>query len=576
MLKKKTFTSKLIIIFVTTVLVPLVLLSLLSYYLSKRSLHEKTNDYLQNLASVIMSKVDDSVVGLEDISFYISGNSVIKKSLDEEQSADQDRISRYKNYESTKKILSYYTILRDEILSIYVQSDQGMVYSYSKTRKTIDFDKMLGDSELIESRWMVEGQGLFLVRRLNDYQVTIEVKPSVFYNIIKEIDYSGSGAVYLINDSKEIIAGKDLEAVGSEIPDEYLIVLKGQPGIYHNIGVGGQSCSVYVSDQISNGWRLVLAVPTSYYMSDILTLRNQTLIILTAAVLIAAGLIILLSRSITKPIKMLSRAMEEVGQGNLETTYTVDSEDEIGALSNTFNQMVEDMRTLINREYEQKVMKQSAEMKSLQMQINPHFLYNTLDTINWMARIQGIDDIGNMTSALGSLMRYSLSRKEFVTLSEELENLKNYVEIQNVRYGDKMTVLFDVAPGLMDYYIPKLLIQPILENAIVHGVEDKLEDSTITVTIGQEGAEELRIIVEDDGVGMTQEAIEKILSNSGREKRNHTSIGVNNVNRRIQMIFGREYGLIVQSELGAGTKITLRMKPLITPEDIKDIKNFNI
>ena len=260
--------------------------------------------------------------------------------------------------------------------------------------------------------------------------------------------------------------------------------------------------------------------------------------------------------------------MENVGKGNFDVSINVEAEDEIGLLGRTFNQMVKDMRRLIDNVYEQQRMRQEAEMKSLQMQINPHFLYNTLDTINWMGRMKGVDEVGEMTSALGNLMRYSLNRKDFVTIGEELKNLQDYIGIQNVRYGDRMTIRFNIQNGVQSCYIPKLLIQPILENAIVHGVEDKLEPGNIEIRIYYEG-DDLYVVVEDDGVGMTQEAIEILISEDLSPKYGHTSIGVNNVNRRIQSVFGRDYGLMIQSQLGAGTTITLHMKVLEMMPDIQ-------
>ncbi|MFI3215140.1 MAG: histidine kinase, partial [Eubacteriales bacterium] len=306
---------------------------------------------------------------------------------------------------------------------------------------------------------------------------------------------------------------------------------------------------------------------TKYYINDIIRVQQQTIIMLICSSIIIVLLIIYTANQVTRPIKKLSQAMMEIGQGNLDVSCTVETEDEIGILSQSFNQMVEDMKHLIKSEFEQKVMSQGAEMKSLQMQINPHFLYNTLDTINWMARMQGLDDVGDITSSLGELMRYSLSKNEFVSCKEEIENLRNYVSIQDVRYGDKMSVVFELEEGVGYYYIPKLLIQPILENAIVHGVEEKLEESIITVRIFTKG-EELFVIVEDDGVGMDQQAIESLLYDHVQVKQGHTSIGVKNVNRRIKMVFGEECGIQIQSVLGAGTKITLRMKKLKEPIDM--------
>ena len=304
---------------------------------------------------------------------------------------------------------------------------------------------------------------------------------------------------------------------------------------------------------------MVLAIPRDYYMRDITKLKNVIIPITLMTAFLTALLSILVSRGITRPIRFLSGAMENFGQGNFDINCQVDSEDEIGRLSHTFNQMVMDMNSLVNTVYEQKVMKQEAQMKSLQMQINPHFLYNTLDTINWMARIRHVDEIGDMVAALSNMMRYSLEKKSFVRLGEEVKSLKDYIAIQNYRYRDKMVAEIEIDESLMSLYIPRLLIQPILENAIVHGIEEKLDKGHILVAARRED-EDLYIQIMDDGVGMTEETMSHILREDySMKKSGHTSIGVVNVNRRIQMIYGKDYGLLVQSVLGAGTKITIHI-----------------
>ena len=328
---------------------------------------------------------------------------------------------------------------------------------------------------------------------------------------------------------------------------------------YNNVRVGNTYYSVYNSGAISNGWYMVLAIPRDYYMRDISKLKNVIIPITLTTAFLTALLSILVSRGITSPIRFLSGAMENFGQGNFDINCQVDSEDEIGRLSHTFNQMVMDMNSLVNTVYEQKVMKQEAQMKSLQMQINPHFLYNTLDTINWMARIRHVDEIGDMVAALSNMMRYSLEKKSFVRLGEEVKSLKDYIAIQNYRYRDKMVAEIEIDESLMSLYIPRLLIQPILENAIVHGIEEKLDKGHILVAARRED-EDLYIQIMDDGVGMTEETMSHILREDySIKKSGHTSIGVVNVNRRIQMIYGKDYGLLVQSVLGAGTKITIHI-----------------
>lgn len=562
--RKLSFASKLLSLFLITILVPMVLVMILIYHISKNTLEDKTNDYLKNIGNVTISKLEDSIKYVEDTGFFVAGNTTIQEMLIAELSGELSNAESYLSYNQVRDALEMHSVVKQEIQSIYLEAQSGRRYNFSKNANYFDFYTIGNDVE--ENSWILKDKALYYYRNISTYlgkeqlgRMAIQVDPEVFYHIIKDIDYSSSGEVYLLNQQREIVAGGTTYEMGQRLGQDFDALSIDKNIIYQGVLVNGESNTVYISQEISNGWRLLLSIPTQYYVNDIMELQSQIFFVIVSSAILIVLVIIYISKQVTRPILTLSKAMEEVGKGNLDVNCVIESGDEIGVLSQSFNQMVKDMKLLINSEYEQKVMKQGAEMKSLQMQINPHFLYNTLDTINWMARIHSLDDIGDITSSLGELMRYSLSKDEFVTIYEEVENLKNYVAIQDVRYGDKMTVEFQIANDVLECMIPKLLVQPILENAIIHGVEDKIEESIIIVSIFRQN-QDLYVIVEDDGVGMNQEAIERILDENSKIQGEHTSIGVKNVNQRIKMVFGNECGMQIQSVLGDGTKITLRMK----------------
>ncbi len=619
-----SFSRKLILIYLVVILVSILGSSALSYAFSARTMRERTYDYLKNLASVTMSKVELSVENVENTAFYISGNENMQNLL--YQSYDEtDRISRYRQYDEVCNLLSYYVFLSQEISSIYINATDGQSYSYTK------FNRVSPDEELWneEREWICTDGHVYLRRAMYRFEdqsllgmMLIDVQPSTFYEIVKGISYDAGSIVYVIDQEGCIVSGQNTEMTGQRLSDVLLETVDSD-GDYdagnqdgsgtendeklESVSLDGSRYALYTGCEIENGWKLVLAIPESYFMSDIQRLQVYMTVLLAVTCLLAVGLVVVVGKGITRPITSLCEAMKRFGQGDFDVSCETEGEDEIAVLTKSFNQMVADIRTLIDEAYEQERMQQEIEMKSLQMQINPHFLYNTLDTINWIARMNGVDQIGDLTYSLGSLMRYSLSKKDFATIDEELKNLKDYVEIQNVRYGDRMTVSYEVDPELLDTYIPKLLLQPILENAIIHGVEDKIEPAQIQICVYHE-EENLYMIVEDDGVGMSQEAIERLLDlhpaesgresmqraavdsadgcRAGNEARNslslgtskdssgtHTSIGVNNVNRRIQKVFGSSCGVLIQSQLGAGTKVTLRMKILRQAPDIR--MNYN-
>ncbi len=563
--RKWGFQSKLLFIFLTMILTPVILLSFFEFYYSKKMLADKTNDYLKNLAAVTLSKIDSTVSDIENVAFYINGNNTIQASLKAEEQVVGNRVAYYELHSDIRQILASYVLLRQEINAICIHSESGREYTYTKTRNgpSLDITRYIRDEK---QYWAVDKNHIVLMKKLYAFPtqsllgyIALDVNAKSLYDIIADIDLTKSGRIFLVNEEGRILATESETLSGELLDEPYRNFLGENEAFYNNVRVGNTYYSVYNSGAISNGWYMVLAIPRDYYMRDITKLKNVIIPITLMTAFLTALLSILVSRGITRPIRFLSGAMENFGQGNFDINCQVDSEDEIGRLSHTFNQMVMDMNSLVNTVYEQKVMKQEAQMKSLQMQINPHFLYNTLDTINWMARIRHVDEIGDMVAALSNMMRYSLEKKSFVRLGEEVKSLKDYIAIQNYRYRDKMVAEIEIDESLMSLYIPRLLIQPILENAIVHGIEEKLDKGHILVAARRED-EDLYIQIMDDGVGMTEETMSHILREDySMKKSGHTSIGVVNVNRRIQMIYGKDYGLLVQSVLGAGTKITIHI-----------------
>ena len=574
--RKLNFHSKLMFLFLTLILVPVIFLSFFEFSYARRILADKTNDYLKNLASVTLSKIESTVTAMENVAFYINGNDTIQSSLKSEQELADDRLAYYRLHSNIREILSSYALLRQEINAISIRSDSDREYTYTKIRSgtPLDIREYIRDEN---QYWEVKNGHIVLMKKLYGFPskkslgyVALDVNEKSLYDIISDIDLSQTGNVFLVNEEGRILAASSKELSGELLKEPYISCFGEKEAFYRDVKIGDQNYSIYNSAAISNGWHMMLAIPRDYYLRDVKKLKNIVILVTIITACMAALISALVSRNMTKPLRELTRAMENFGQGDFNINCEVNSEDEFGRLSHTFNQMVNDMNSLVSTVYEQKVMKQEAQMKSLQMQINPHFLYNTLDTINWMARIRHADDIGDMVAALGNMMRYSLEKKSFVRIREEVKNLEDYLAIQNYRYQDKMEAAIKIDESLMDLYIPRLLIQPILENAIVHGIEEKLDKGHIVIAAWLEG-DDLYIQVEDDGVGMTEEVISQILSEDySMKKRGHTSIGVVNVNRRIQMIYGKDYGLLIQSVLGAGTRMTIHIPAVLKEQsDIK-------
>lgn len=287
---------------------------------------------------------------------------------------------------------------------------------------------------------------------------------------------------------------------------------------------------------------------TKYVMVGIFLLLNGLVLLMA----------IVFSSKLTKPIEQLVLAMKNVQQGNLSITNVLkpaESKDEVGILTNHFILMINRINRLIKENYEKQLLIKDTEFKALQAQINPHFLYNTLETINWQAKINGQKDISSMVESLGYLMRNAMKMKnDVVPLEEELFIVSHYIRIQKYRFGDRLVFREVISPETKKCYIPKFMIQPLVENAVHYALERMMETCKISVHAFLRN-NILHIIVEDNGPGMEEELLEKVLKQEGKTKGN--GIGLSNIDARIKLLYGDEFGLTIQSKSGMGTKVCL-------------------
>ena len=279
---------------------------------------------------------------------------------------------------------------------------------------------------------------------------------------------------------------------------------------------------------------------------------------LSVLVLLAALLTSrLLSRLLGRPLRDLASAMGKFETDADHFTYQpVTGTREVRELSDSFGHMVLRIQRLMSTVRQEEVNLRKTELKALQAQINPHFLYNTLDSIAWMCEQGRSGDAVRMVHALARLFRISISKgHELIPISREIEHAQNYLEIQQYRYKNQFTYTFDVDPECLDYYCNKITLQPIIENAIIHGLDLLVEEGRINVRVQQEG-DGILFCVEDNGVGMSPEQAAAILNEDSHDR---TGIGIKNVNDRLKIYFGGQYGLRVVSELDVGTRVEIRM-----------------
>lgn len=324
-----------------------------------------------------------------------------------------------------------------------------------------------------------------------------------------------------------------------------------------------QGGSYQIRSELSpyTGWRTVGV----FSMDEVMSSVNTIVYILFTCVIISLVLVVIVSfkfsRTLTNPIFKLKRLMKQAESGDLTVRFNFQHNDEIGELGQSFNHMIARIDQLIQMVYVEQENKRTAEMKSLQEQIKPHFLYNTLDTISWMARDYDAEDIVRLVDALTNMFRIGLSHgKDIITVKEEITHVSNYLYIQKIRYKDKLNYVIHVDESLYAIEVPKLILQPLVENAIYHGVKAKRGGGTITITGVPEG-ENLVFTVQDNGAGMPQEKVEEL--NRRMSERSvldeQKSFGLFYIRERIQLCYGTGYGVHVESALGEGTRVTITL-----------------
>ena len=304
-------------------------------------------------------------------------------------------------------------------------------------------------------------------------------------------------------------------------------------------------------------------IPMSFLQKTARGLQKTTIMLILASLMLCIFLADILAKGIAGPIKRTSKVMQQFAEGDFSVRLPEGRRDEIGAMNSVFNQTIEKIEQLIKQVVEMETVNKDIEFQALQAQINPHFLYNVLDTINWMARKKGEDNICRMVTSISSLMRASISNKRsMVYIREEIKYVQDYLYIQETRYGDKFTSYIEVDERLNELEIPKMTIQTLVENAVVHGVENATWDCFLYVS-GEITDGMAVFTVKDDGVGMSQEQLEKLMGTEEEPdheaERTHTHLGVYAVRKRLDYVYQNKARMSITSEPGKGTQVILEI-----------------
>ncbi|WP_287714252.1 cache domain-containing sensor histidine kinase [Blautia sp.] len=555
--------KKMLLVFAVLITITGAGISVFSAAVFKQGYGKISKVYLQDITQQTTNNLENMIQTIEDINIQILSSSVIQEQLEIVNGQEMELYSIRNISKIVERELETNALFSSDVVSLSVFSKSGLEFSVKKItgRGT---DLAFSEREIYAANgttlWGLVGpdDDICIAKAILDLTT---MRPIGYINIVYEREYFGdivrdnsteySGACYVVDRDGVITVTNHERYLGDEFPVEIEKLSESETWRYDILN--GTNSFYYVGNEMPNGWTLVEAVSVKEFYKNTYRVIGLTGIFLLGILILSFISVNMATKHIAKPTQDLLESMKLFGMGNLSHRVEVKTTDEIGQIGSEYNRMAENIETLIEKVYKMEITQKQAEIDFLCMQINPHFLYNTLDTISWMAIMQGNLDISEMTISLADLLRAMIQKDRFVTVEDEMKTVKDYLLIQGQRFGDKISVIYDIDEQAYPCRIPNFILQPLIENAIIHGLEPKLEKGTLRVQIKLEN-EAVAFCIADNGVGMSREEIQALYEKCEMNDTNQ-NIGLKNVYRRLILCYGETSRLHIESEKHRGTKI---------------------
>ena len=584
-LRDTSIRHKLLLSYIVLISFPLVFLVTISWRKISHGLRE-------NMYGIVLNAIEQSASFLEYKLEYITNIAdLIMLDSNLQQILTRDYGTYHKDYMQQSvdahSLYDYFKSFEDnnDIFMVRLYVRDGLTYSnvppYFLNMKTAAenawFQEVLTPGRKYEwfpSSYFSPGanpnkeQVVALLRRVidqNNYRNTVgvlrvDIRENTLTDIIKKANITDLGLTYLQNSRGELITSFGNPALIQLARQNRFLDRDSTEKEWKVVRIDHQQFLTVYQTIDRTDWKLVTLIPYSAILNVGREIRNFMWIIMSVAVIIAYFTAFYLSHLGVSQISALGAMMNKVRDGDLKVELPVKSNDEIGQLTKNFNYMVKQMAVMIEEKFIMGKKMKNLELKALQAQINPHFLYNSLDMINWTAVINGIPEIETMVQALAKFYKISLSKgREFIFIREEIEHVLAYITIQNLRFDNQIKLHLQIDEDIYDYKIIKIVLQPIVENAILHGIlKKKKKKGTITIT-GRLDHDQIILTVTDDGIGMDEVKLKNLLA-AGNNSRGY---GLKNINSRLKLNYGPQYGLAFNSKPGKGTTVTVTLPAML-------------
>ncbi|WP_180272729.1 sensor histidine kinase [Konateibacter massiliensis] len=571
--------TKFLIIFLLISNIPILIITSYTYNKYTELIHAQTTQVSENVFNNAKEFANSSIANINHIaeifSFYSGSNDTIIEDLKKYAKSDDDYTpyDLFQSNNNLKFICQNLIYSSSYINGIFVFTPSGAILGYGYGGG-IDIrpDYLPFDDEWYQNTVALKGKTY--VDGVTKKDFLLRGEPSISFSRALYDVYTHEFLGVLFIDCSEGVF--DLSSVNT-LPSLMLLSIQDENGyiLYTNVDdlVDNFTSKTTQKKSVSldiDGLTLHSAVNYTHLYQQFNYTRTLIIVIGIICAVVFFVISILLSHSLTQPITYLSNKMSNrLGHNKVNREKYLIRTDEIGILANEYNHMIDELDTFIKNEYQNKLITLDSQMKSLEAQINSHFLYNTLESINSIAEIEEVESIAVMSLALGNMFRYSIkTQSELVTIEDELNHVRDYVAIQKIRFDNKFDLVIDLPEGMPSLRVLKLIMQPIVENALYHGLNYCNLGSYIKIH-GYVKESNIYIDICDDGAGMSREQVLD-LENSFQETaqftelghRNKQSIGLKNIHTRIALYYGQGYGLSVQSTPGEGTIITIKL-PLL-------------
>lgn len=570
--------------FIILIILPVMVTVSITYTTSNGIITSKVQESINNNLDQVRLNVDDMLDNAKAVlNIFILDND-LKKQLKKHLNVDspEDYVQIRASMDLLKNLVK--SSRKIESMFIYDINDNLLVTSSGTAFEHSDFSSSFVYNEAVRKgrigEWIVNRQDIVTpFTTQNDNYVTyvmpikiyeeeltvgyvfININEQTIYNYIGEITFNGSGKMMVANDRAEIVSFHDKSFLGrSKVPQYYhdsMEIFRKGGSFPLNIDHG--DTLVFVKPSTSSKLHYFALVPISSINREIDNLLKIVLVVCLLTLLVALVISSFFIKSIYVPINRMVTAMGKlVFRPDLDYYIKEKRKDEFGILYNSFNEMVDGIRKLFDQLFAEKLKKKEAQLKFLQAQINPHFLYNTLNSIYYISKLHGIREITEMSHSLTNFFRISLSGGlEMITVREMLDQIRYYLKIQNIRYKDQFELVTDVDEELLDHTVLKFILQPLVENSIMHGMKNMEEKGIIEIS-GYLVNRNIKFTVRDNGAGISPDNLEKIqntLSQQADEIEVRDMFALRNIHRRIRLHYGEKYGLRIFSTEGEGTVV---------------------